>query len=55
VLDTFAATTLAMPNFQLVVVFWMVAMLCDGVDTPRMVGTLVKDSQEFLFSQPLVN
>jgi hypothetical protein len=33
----------------------MAKTLCDGVDAPRMVVTLVKDSQKVLFSQPQVN
>jgi hypothetical protein len=30
----------------------MATTLCDGVDTPRMVATPIKDSQEVLLSQP---
>jgi hypothetical protein len=33
----------------------MEATLCDGVDTPGMVVIFVEDSQEVLFSQPLVD
>jgi hypothetical protein len=40
----FYVITLAMPDFQPVTIFQMVATLCDGMDTPRMVVTLVKDS-----------
>jgi hypothetical protein len=41
-------------DFQLVTIFWMVTTLCDGVDTPKIVGTNVEDSQEALFNQPLI-
>jgi hypothetical protein len=50
----FFTITLAMPNFQPAMVFWMATTLCDGVDTPRIVVTPIKDSHEVLFSQPLV-
>jgi len=50
----FFATTLVMFDFQPTVVFQMAATLCDGVDTLRMVATLVEDSQ-VVFSQPQVN
>jgi hypothetical protein len=52
---SFFAMILAMLDFQPTVVFQMAATLCDGVDTLRMVTTLVKDSQVVLFSQPQVN
>jgi hypothetical protein len=40
----FPTMTLAMIDFWPVVVFRMVATLCDGVDTLGMVATLVEDS-----------
>lgn len=33
----------------------MVTTLCEGVDTPGMVAKRVKDFQEVLFNQPLVD
>ncbi len=35
--------------------FRLAATLCDGVDTPGMVATLVKDSHKVLFSQPPIS
>jgi hypothetical protein len=43
-----------MLDFQLAIVFQMEATLCDGMDRPRMVATFVEDSEEVLFSQPLI-
>jgi hypothetical protein len=40
----FFATTLVMPDFQLVTILQIATTLCDGVDTPRMVATPIKDS-----------
>ncbi len=46
--------TLAMFDYQSITIFLMAATLCDGEDTPGMVTTPIKDSQEDLFHQPLV-
>jgi hypothetical protein len=33
----------------------MATTLCDGMDTPKMVATLVEDSFEVLFNQPPID
>jgi hypothetical protein len=42
-------------DFRLTTIFRMATTLCDRMDTLRMVATLVKDFQEVLFNQPLVD
>jgi hypothetical protein len=43
-----------MLDYRLGAIFFMVATLCDDMDTPGMVATPIEDSWEVLFYQPLV-